>query len=246
MRNLKFESERDLKVKLSDVLDLPYLTVVYDAVSNNKIMVTHLQATGADVSIVRNGYSDEESVNNDVHKSLDVGQGIHHNIRCLVNDVYDKFVFVAVGEDYANVLFDPIPQVTTRMIDKSYETVYDTLVNAETSMMDTIMGYFQTKPPDSVVEQLFAQPLRQGSAKTGSNKTKQGLPKAFKLDYIQLKVLIEKEKKSLIETKLVDLPVKVREICNKGMFPTTDVSQAIPAEAELLRAIYGQYIKIEE
>lgn len=114
---------RNLKFDLMEALDLPALTAIYRKVEGNKIMVnTGLRIPGSNLSASIVDYSDQSSIN--------AGTAIHHNIRCLVGDIYDRFQYVIEGEQ-VEPIFSFTPTLMPRSIDKSYETVRrDTLCDS--------------------------------------------------------------------------------------------------------------------
>lgn len=179
---------RNLEYDVEEVLPLPCMTVVYDGVDNNHIMSTQLDlpknlaGKTPDCGLI--GSYDSSTM-------PDLGDSIHHNIRCLVNEVYDSFKYVAKGERWEHI-FDFVPSLTPRMVKKSYETVLSNLQSG-TIQIDRLTGYFSVTQPDEVVEKLFAKPLRNNICRKGA------LPKPFALDANVLNELVGMEVSRLIE-----------------------------------------------
>lgn len=179
---------RNLEYGVDEVLPLPCMTVVYHGVDNNLITTSQLDLprnlTGKTPECGLIGSYDSVATPN-------LGDSIHHNIRCLVNEVYDSFKYVAKGERWEHI-FDFVPSLTPRMIKKSYETVLDNLQSG-TIQIDRLTGYFSVTQPDEVVEKLFAKPLRKNICRKGA------LPKPFALDSNALSELVGIEVSRLIE-----------------------------------------------
>ncbi|KAL3782433.1 hypothetical protein HJC23_006006 [Cyclotella cryptica] len=179
---------RNLEYDIEEVLPLPCMTVVYRGISNNLILTSQLDlpknVTGKIPECGLIGSYDSSA-------TPDVGISIHHNIRCLVNEVYDSFKYVAKGERWEHV-FEFVPSLTPRMVKKSYETVLNDL-RSGTIQIDQLTGYFSVTQPDEVVEKLFAKPLREKICQKGT------LPKPFSLDTYVLNELAEMEMSCLIE-----------------------------------------------
>lgn len=110
--------KRNLEFGQREVLDLPEMTIVIEGCEDNKIMADSIglvkKGSGAAQTNNKIGYNEETN--------FDAAKFIHHNIRCLVADVYDGFYFWAEGEAFDHV-FDYAPLITGRMVDKAYETV---------------------------------------------------------------------------------------------------------------------------
>lgn len=216
---------RNLEFDVVEVLALPSMTVVYDDVDKNQIMTTRLDLSK---DLKKNISSSGLVGAYDSSPAPNVGEAIHYNIRCLVNDVYDSFKYVAKGERWDHV-FDFAPSLTPRSIRKSYETVIEDLESGIVPVY-RVTGYFSETMPDEVVEKLIALPLRNGICQKGR------LPKAFILDRYQLKQLVEKEISSLVK-KLEGL----REILeSKGLNKLiTSYPENVSTQKEVFDAIYG-------
>jgi len=105
---------RNLEYGADEVLPLPSLIVKYQNVDQNIINVTGLslpkklmQQEGNGAGVMVGGYVSACTDN--------VGESIHHNIRCLVNNIYNSFKYVAQGERFDHV-FDYVPLLTYRMV----------------------------------------------------------------------------------------------------------------------------------
>ena len=180
---------RNLQYNVCEVLALPSLTVVYDDIKGNIIMAQRLELPPYLASKTQSGtpigeYDAEPTTN----VGTNVGEAVHFNLRCLVHDVYDSFKYVAQGERYEEV-FDFVPSLTPRMVDKSYETVTDSLMMG-TIPISKITGYFSVTPPHEVVQELIAMPLKR-LVQSGK------LPQSFVLDEKMLETLVHKETESL-------------------------------------------------
>mmetsp|Transcript_3436 Transcript_3436/g.7277 ORF Transcript_3436/g.7277 Transcript_3436/m.7277 type:complete len:524 (+) Transcript_3436:98-1669(+) len=179
---------RNLEYGVVEVLALPSMTVAYDEVKNNVIMATwvtlakHLKSK-VEENVGAIGVYGSSTVEN-------VGESIHHNIRCLVHDIYDSFKYVAKGERYEHV-FDFVPTLSPRMVTKSYETVTDELTN-ENIPIERILGYFSVTPSYKVVEKLISDPIKKQSCGKGK------FPQQFQLDKDILNGLVDKEIKALL------------------------------------------------
>jgi len=181
---------RNLAYNVPEVLALPSLTVVYNSVYKNQIMAMKLDLPKnlwhkVPASGLVGGYDSRPAEN--------VGVEVHHNIRCLVNDVYDSFKSVAKGERWDHV-FDFAASLTPRMVRKSYETVMAG-ITCEPGMVpiSKLAGYFSVTSPDEVVEKLIMKPLRDRVCRKGM------IPKRHVIDPNELKQLAEMEISSLIK-----------------------------------------------
>jgi len=108
---------RNLEFNQKEVLDLPIMTVIFDGYEGNKIMASHVALAGTSRHLF-----EAEPHGYDPKIDFDAAKFIHHNIRCLVADVYDKFTFWAEGE-VVDPVFDYAPLLTGRMVDKAYEAL---------------------------------------------------------------------------------------------------------------------------
>jgi hypothetical protein len=179
---------RNLEYGVNEVLPLPCLTVVYHGVDNSLIKTSQLDLAK---NLARKTTECGLIGSYDSTPTPNVGDSIHHNIRCLVNEVYDSFKYVAKGERWEHT-FDFVPSLTPRMVKKSYETVLNDL-QSDTIEIDRLTGYFSVTQPDEVVEKLFAEPLRKNICRKGA------LPKPFALDADVLNELVGMEVSRLIE-----------------------------------------------
>ena len=216
---------RNLEYDVVEVLALPSMTVVYDAVDKNVIMTYKIDLSKKLKSKVpTNGLIGAY----DSTPAPNVGDAIHYNIRCLVNDVYDSFKYVAKGERWDNV-FDFVPSLTPRMVAKSYETVTDDL-NSGIIPVARLTGYFSVTSPDEVINKLIAWPLRNEICRKGR------LPRPFTIDEVDLQLLIEDEISSLV--KKID---GLREMLEgKGLDKlVTPYPENVSTVDEVFDAIYG-------
>eukprot|EP00584_Thalassiosira_punctigera_P008645 CAMPEP_0172537808 /NCGR_PEP_ID=MMETSP1067-20121228/9339_1 /TAXON_ID=265564 ORGANISM="Thalassiosira punctigera, Strain Tpunct2005C2" /NCGR_SAMPLE_ID=MMETSP1067 /ASSEMBLY_ACC=CAM_ASM_000444 /LENGTH=533 /DNA_ID=CAMNT_0013323183 /DNA_START=222 /DNA_END=1823 /DNA_ORIENTATION=+ len=215
---------RNLAYGVPEVLALPNLTVVYERVDRNQIVAKSL-------SSFRNGGDGSGLVGEyDARPAPNVGIVVHHNIRCLVNDVHDSFRFVARGERWDHV-FDYVPSLTPRMVRKSYETVLaDIALDNGSLPISKLTGYFSVTSPDEIVERLIVEPLRKGICRRGS------LPKPYSLDADELKRLAEVEISSLIE-KIG----RLRETLKGGGLDKLVIpfAENVSTDDEVFDALYG-------
>lgn len=216
---------RNLEYDVVEVLALPSMIVKYDDVDKNHIMTTSLELPkdlkkNVPLAGLIGSYDSSPAPN--------VGESIHHNIRCLVNEVYDSFKYVAKGERWDHV-FNFVPLLTTRMVRKSYETVREDLEDGVIPV-HRLTGYFSVTPPHEVVEQLIAWPLKSEICQKGR------LPKPYVLDDDVLKALSEKEISSLIE-KIDGLEDEMK---GKGLHKlVVPFPENLSTVEELASAIYG-------
>jgi hypothetical protein len=97
---------RNLEYDVDEVLPLPCMTVVYNRVDNNSIKTSELKVPKGLADKIPSG-----GLIGSYDSSLapDVGVSIHHNIKCLVNEVYNSFKHVAKGEVWDHVFhFTPL------------------------------------------------------------------------------------------------------------------------------------------
>ncbi|KAL3907113.1 MAG: hypothetical protein SGARI_003698 [Bacillariaceae sp.] len=106
---------RNLEFGIPEALNLPKLTVIYDGFQGKKIFVRGVRLSSNSQPKQIFGYDAAP-------QEFDAAKFIHHNVRCLVAEVYDQFYFFAEGEAFVDV-FDYAPQLTNRMVDKVYELV---------------------------------------------------------------------------------------------------------------------------
>lgn len=226
--------DRNLKFHLQEALDLPDMTVIYRKVEGYKIMADRVYVPEDD-SNTEASDDDDSDYDGDV-AGYSVGESIHHNIRCLVSDVYDRFQFVAEGE-VTDPVFDFAPLLTSRMVDKTYETVKLSLASG-TIVVDKVIQYFQATPPAQVFEKLLVSRINETATKTGA------LPASFKLDMDVLDELILKEKKAIL-LKLKTIQSKMEE---KGLdrLLSDSAEPDFPSDADILKALYGDYLLSED
>ncbi len=223
--------KRNLKYGVDEVLALPSMIVAFSNVNNNFIMASwvslaeHLkskvEANGGAIGVY--GSSTVENV----------GESIHHNIRCLVHDIYDSFKYVAKGERYEHV-FDFVPTLTPRMVTKSYETVAEDL-DGENIPMKRIIGYFSVTPSDKVIEKLLSDPIRKQNCGKGK------FPKPFKLDKDILKGLMDKE----IEALLIKIDNLREKLIEKNLHSLVlQYPENVTTVEEIREAFYGTNYKM--
>jgi len=217
---------RNLEYGVVEVLPLPCMTVVYDQVDHNSIMAVELRlpkdlTRKIPESGLRGTYDTCTAAPN-------VGDAIHHNVRCLVSDVYDSFKYVAKGERWDSV-FDFTPSLTPRMVKKTYETVSEDLVCGGIPIA-RLTGYFSVTRPDEVVERLIAKPLRESVCRKGS------MPKSFAIDNDVLKGLLELEVSHLIEKIDFLRETMVNKCQDKLVY---EFPQNVSSKEDVYGAIYG-------
>ena len=216
---------RNLEYDVVEVLPLPCMTVIYNKVDNNSIMTVDLKPpkdlAARTIDCGLDGSYDSSPVPN-------VGDAIHHNIRCLVNDVYDSFRYAAKGERWDHV-FDFVPSLTPRMVKKSYETVLDDLQSGNIPIR-RLTGYFSVTSPHDVVEKLITKPLKEQVCRKGS------LPKPFVLDKDSLKELVELEVSRLNET--IE-GLRESMVCKGFDQLVCHFPENVSREEEVYDAIYG-------
>ena len=219
---------RNLEYHVCEVLALPSLIVIYDEIKGNIIMTERLELPKYLASKSHNGAPIGEY---DAEPTIGVGEAVHFNLRCLVHDVYDSFKYVAQGERYEEV-FDFVPSLTPRMVDKSYETVTDSLKTG-TIPIQKITGYFSVTPPHEVIEELIARPLKR-TCLVQSGK----LPQTFVLDDKMLAQLAEKETDSL-KVKIQGLRDTMKgKNLDKLVVP---YPENVSTVEELYKAFYGEF-----
>lgn len=216
---------RNLEHDVEEVMSLPSMIVVYDAIDKNQIMTTRLDLSkNLKSKIPASGLIG----NYDSSPAPNVGEEIHYNIRCLVNEVYDSFKYVSQGERWDHV-FDYVPSLTPRMVRKSYETVMADLESGVINI-EKLTGYFSVTSPDVVLDKIIAQPLRRDICRKGT------LPKTFIVDHDDLKELTEKEVSSLID-KIVGLRETLK---SKGLDVLVSLyPKNVSTADEIFDAIYG-------
>jgi hypothetical protein len=216
---------RNLKFGVHEVLDLPCMTAVYGDVEGNKIMVRHLRTSDSNSESVleHQGYSGGPDIN--------PGESIHHNIRCLVADVYDQFQFATEGEQVAPI-FDFCPTLTPRMIDKSFETVKDG-IDGDSLEINKVIKYFSATHPAEVFRKLLVDPIQSKKRKSPNDSCL-----LHGVDEAVLDELIAKEIDVIIKKLLSLRNTMVTQGFDKLLvnFPQ-DVSRA----EDILEALYGDY-----
>ena len=223
--NMEQVPRRNLEYNVVEVLPLPCMTVIYRAVDNKSIMTVELKQPKA-LSCKRQDHGLIGSY--DSSPTPNVGEAIHHNIRCLVNSVYDSFRHVAKGERWDHV-FDFVPALTPRMVKKSYETVFDDLQSGNIPL-SRLTGYFSVTSPHEVVEKLIVEPLKKYACAKGC------LPKPFLLDKDVLKSLVDLEVSQLIET----IECLRESMVRKGLdHIVCQYAKKVSNEEEVYSAIYG-------
>jgi len=225
--DIKKLPDRNLKFNLQEALDLPELTIIYSRVDGNKVMADRVVPSdhGGTSERTNDAYDGEGA-------SYNVGESIHHNIRCLVANVYDRFQFVTEGE-VTEPVFDYAPLLTIRMIDKSYETVGASLSSGIIEV-NKVIQYFSATPPAQVFEKLLVSPINDTATERGT------LPEPFKFDKEVLGELVSKEKKA-ISAKLKTVRTMMQDAGLDKLvvdFPETPVS----SKDEVLKALYGDYM----
>eukprot|EP00956_Cyclotella_meneghiniana_P000249 scaffold312_cov52-Cyclotella_meneghiniana.AAC.3 len=218
---------RNLEYNVPEVLPLPCLTVIYDKVDNNSIMATGLRLSKAFAGNI----SESGLIGSyDSSPAPHIGDAIHHNIRCLVNDVHDSFKYVSKGERW-NHVFDFTPSLTPRMVKKSYETVSNDLQSGNIPIA-RLTGYFSVTPPNEVVDSLISMPLRTTICRKGA------LPKEFVLDKDRLEELVEMEVSHLIAS-IENLP---KVMVNKGLDKLVcQFPENVSNEQQVFDAVYGSF-----
>lgn len=221
---------RNLKFYVTEVLDLPSLTVIFHQIENNKIMANQLRVpeekSVSSASGGTFGGYDEGTAD------INTGTSIHHNIRCLVAGVYDQFHFVTEGE-LVSPIFDYCPTLTPRMVDKGYETIKTSLTSGIIEL-DKVIQYFSATPPSKVLEMLLVEPIQALEAEAAPGR----LPASFELNEDVLDEIIEAEKEAILK-KLEGIREKmVEEHLDKLV---EDFSEAVSTEDEIARALYGDY-----
>ena len=144
----------------------------------------------------------------------------------------DQFKYVAKGEVWEEV-FDFVPTLTPRMIDKAYETVQASLRTGNIAL-DKVTGYFCATPPHDVMQKLVTEPLKKETERRKSGR----LPSRFELDKRELKSLVDKEKTDLL-TKIEGLR---EELAGRGLDKlVVPYPENVSTEDELFQAFYGEF-----
>jgi hypothetical protein len=214
---------RNLKFGVDEVLDLPCMTAVYDDVEGNKIMVDNLRTKNGESVLEHQGYSGGPDIN--------LGETIHHNIRCLVADVYDQFQFATEGEQVAPI-FDFCPTLTPRMIDKSFETVKDE-IDGDSLEINKVIKYFSATHPAEVFRKLLVEPIQSMKRKSPNDSCL-----LYGVDEAVLDELIAKEIDAILEKLLSLRNTMVTQGFDKLL---VDFPQDVSRAEDIHKALYGDY-----
>lgn len=217
---------RNLKFDIAEALDLPCMTAVYDDVEGNKIMVRHLclsDSKNGESVLEHQGYSGGPDIN--------PGEIIHHNIRCLVADVYDQFQFATEGEQVAPI-FDFCPTLTPRMIDKSFETVKDG-IHGDSLEINKVIKYFSATHPAEVFRKLLMEPIQSMKKKSPNDSCL-----LHGVDEAVLDELIAKEIDAILEKVLTLRNTMVTQGFDKLL---VDFPQDVSRAEDIHKALYGDY-----
>ena len=217
---------RNLKFGVDEVLDLPCMTAVYDGVEGNKIMVSCLR-----ISDSKNGESVLEHQGYSGGPDINPGETIHHNIRCLVADVYDQFQFATEGEQVAPI-FDFCPTLTPRMIDKSFETVKDG-IDGDSLEINKVIKYFSATHPAEVFRKLLVEPIQSMKRKSPNDSCL-----LYGVDEAVLDELIAKEKDAILEKLFSLRNTMVTQGFDKLL---VDFPQDVSRAEDIHKALYGDY-----
>lgn len=227
---------RNLEFGLSEVLALPEMTVVYDDLEDNKIMASQIGVSKTSHRF--NAGQEQQHCGYAASPKFDSAKFIHHNIRCLVQGIYDQFYFFAEGE-VSDPVLDYAPQLTGRMIDKTYELVKKKYLSSGSVDINQVQRYFSATPPADVLDLILMDPLRH----VASQKPGGAFPEAFKFDEKAVDALIEKEKEAL-DQKLA----WIREVLqDKGLDQiVVEWPADVSSKDEILNALYGKYLLVED
>lgn len=93
-----------------------------------------------------------------------VGVKIHHNIKRLIHNQLDAFLYYGEGTLYRNA-FAAVPQLTERMIVNSYETVRNGIIASGAKSIDfTKMSYFTCRSPAQIAQSLLTDYFQRAAA----------------------------------------------------------------------------------
>jgi hypothetical protein len=217
---------RNLHFEVWEVLDLPMLTVIFDGADGNKFFVKELRIPDTALLEIfsqgNGGYDEDTNINS--------GTMIHHNVRCLHANVYDKFMFVTEGE-MVSPIFDFCPTITPRMVDKVYETVKANL-NSGVININEVIQYFSHTNPADVLEKLINAPIRTLTKKPRLSESfrvkEEDLDEIVAKEIISVLTKIEKTREKMMAMNLDKLVV--------------DFFSNVSTESEIAKAIYGKYM----
>lgn len=143
----------NLKFNASEVVDLPFLTVIISGLKGNKIEVSRLAVPP--LQDTEHGDAQDDFVSGyDQSEMMQDGAAIHHNIRCLIHDNLEDFIYKGSGASL-ELAFLSRPLITERMIVNTYETL-KTSIYANGSLKLTLLEkFFSCKKTSKILAQLF-------------------------------------------------------------------------------------------
>lgn len=222
---------RLLKFDQTEVLDLPFLTVYFNKVDENKIMVSSLvvpekeldETSGKDSCTGHQGRGGYGSMS--PRAPIHVGSSAHHNIQCLIRGDLGRFHYVAEGER-TETIFDTCPLLTSRMIGKAYEMVEGRLsTNIDVQL---ILDYFGCGvSPSEVLTKLVLDRI-------------QTKPRTFQIRKTHLTDLITREKEALLE-RVEELPQVLKEQGRDTLLHRSRSAVSTPDQVRV--ALLGSYAK---
>lgn len=145
--------QRNLKFHQKEVLDLPFLNIVYSAIRGNKIEVYSME-----LSPDYRPEDSSESIPNYSSQSggAKLGVIIHHSIHNLIRGEYDKFTYYGAGELCAAV-FHPDLDITERMINNTYETFLKNVFKKGVPNLHLMERFISVKKISDVLNEVLVQ-----------------------------------------------------------------------------------------
>ena len=146
-------AQRNLKFHQNEVLDLPFLNVVYSGIRGNKIEVYSIDLSPdyrpEESSEGLPGYSSNSNGRN-------LGMIIHHNIQALIRGKYEKFTYYGAGELFAAV-FNPDLDITERMINNTYETFLKNVFKKGVPQLRLLERFISVRKISEVLDEVLVQ-----------------------------------------------------------------------------------------
>ena len=217
---------RNLKFSRAEVLDLPFLTVVYSAINGNKISVDSIE--------IPTNFSCDESPASIAQYSananrMNFGVIIHKNIQHLIRGRYSEFTYHGAGELFGTV-FECDLDITERMIYNTYETFSKKVYKDGSMDLNILENFISVKKVSDILDEVMVQYAKEHATQ----------PVIFDNNYNEhVRVYFEK----LVAEQIAATKKMILSIAGKGTLEFPLAKQSVKVQDK--KDWYGEYLLAE-